>query len=103
MTTKASTRSARVRTYSGNITCDVLTRADGTVEPEVCHGELTQCTQDVMGDGSCKTVEAKNIRTRTDTYDFKKMTLLDLVCCRDRRSDSALCTPTLAKTIAAPR
>ncbi len=54
--------------YRGGVSCTQLTRVDGTVEDEVCTGEISHCTQDALGDRDCQKVDPASIATNEDTY-----------------------------------
>lgn len=53
--------------HSGGISCRQLTRLDGTVEPELCQGQIVKCDQSVDGETTCSEVAADSIRTEIDT------------------------------------
>ena len=64
----------RACTYlSGGIRCSTLTRVDGTVEPEVCTGELVECTQNDAGATDCVEVDPDAVATRTYESEYDQV------------------------------
>lgn len=70
----------------GGIFCGQMTRKDGTVEPEVCIGEINECEQTTSGERTCEAVDPSTIETVTDTgtdteerrWFYSKLFVLDL-------------------------
>ncbi len=55
--------------YGGSIRCSQLTHTDGTVEPEICQGNMFRCQQDNQGEQTCEPIDENAIATREHTYE----------------------------------
>lgn len=66
---------------AGNESCRQLTRADGTVEDEVCTGSFQKCTQTDDGETDCQDYDPQASELQTNTWDrdrYRYWTSLDI-------------------------
>ncbi|MEM1347138.1 MAG: beta-propeller domain-containing protein [Myxococcota bacterium] len=64
----------RACTYTeGYYECSQLTRVDGTVENEVCEGQLQTCTQGAEGERMCSPVDKDDVPTQYDTHTYERL------------------------------